>query len=254
MFMLYVDESGDVGLVNSPTRYFILSGFVVHELRWHDTLDAIIGFRKDMRIRYGLKLREEIHAAHFIHDPKHKYRHIRRDLRLQILKEAADFQANLPDVSIINILVDKRGKPATYDVFNKAWMCMLQRFHNTISYRNFPGPSNPSDYGLAVVDRTDEVKLRNLSRRLRRHNLVPNTGGSGYRQMPLKLLVEDPVHRDSLHSYFIQLADVNSYMLKQQEQPCKYVRKKGGRKYFSRLDPVLCKKASRNDPQGVVRL
>jgi len=33
---MYVDESGDSGLPSdgSPTRYFCLSGLVVHELRW----------------------------------------------------------------------------------------------------------------------------------------------------------------------------------------------------------------------------
>ena len=39
MYFLYADESGDVGLNNSPTNYFCLSGFVVHELRWHETLE-----------------------------------------------------------------------------------------------------------------------------------------------------------------------------------------------------------------------
>ena len=32
MFLMYVDESGDAGLVGSPTRYFVLTGLVVHEL------------------------------------------------------------------------------------------------------------------------------------------------------------------------------------------------------------------------------
>lgn len=67
-------------------------------------------------------------------------------------------------------------------------------------------------------------------------------------------MIEDPVHRDSLHSYFIQLADVNSYSLLQREQPNRYFRKKGARNYFHRLDPVLCKVASRTDPHGIVRL
>jgi hypothetical protein len=89
---------------------------------------------------------------------------------------------------------------------------------------------------------------------LRRFNPVPNIGGIGSRPILLKTIVEDPVHRNSLHSYFIQLADVNSYMLTQQEKPNKYVRNKGGRTFFARLDPVLCKWASRTDPQGIVRL
>lgn len=31
MYFMYVDESGDPGMLVSPTRYFVLSGLVVHE-------------------------------------------------------------------------------------------------------------------------------------------------------------------------------------------------------------------------------
>ena len=44
MYLLYVDESGDIGLDNSPTNYFCLSGLVVHELRWDATLAAVVSF------------------------------------------------------------------------------------------------------------------------------------------------------------------------------------------------------------------
>jgi hypothetical protein len=175
-------------------------------------------------------------------------------MRLRILREVIEFEATLPDVNVINILVDKRGKPPNYDVFNQAWMALLQRFENTISHRNFPGPQNPQDKGIVIADRTDEAKLRRLARRLRKYNPVPSIGGFGYRQLPIRAVIEDPVHRDSLHSYFVQLADVNSYFLKQREQPCSYVRRKGARNYFTRLEPILCKVASRTDPLGIVRL
>lgn len=33
MYLMYVDESGDSGLLGSPTRYFVVSGIVLHELR-----------------------------------------------------------------------------------------------------------------------------------------------------------------------------------------------------------------------------
>ena len=170
------------------------------------------------------------------------------------MRDVLDFQAGLANVSMINIVVDKANKSAPYDVFDVAWMALIQRFENTISYRNFPGPRNAKDYGILVVDRTDEPKLRVLARRLRRYNPVPNMGGGGYRQLPIQTLVEDPVHRDSLHSYFIQLADVNSYSLLQKLQPNRYVRKKGATNNFDRLDPILCKVASSSDPQGIVRL
>jgi hypothetical protein len=44
MYFMYVDESGDPGLVGSPTRYFTLTGMVVHELRWHETLNKLVSF------------------------------------------------------------------------------------------------------------------------------------------------------------------------------------------------------------------
>ena len=171
---------------------------------------------------------------------------------MRILRETIDFQATLPDVNIINVVVDKSGKPIGFDVFDTAWSTLIQRFHNTISHRNFPGPQNPQDYGLLVVDQTDEKKLRNLIRKMRRYNPVPHIGGGGFRSMPITTLVEDAVHRNSLHSYFIQLSDVNAFFLLQKFISCKFVRRKGGQNYFNRLDPVLCKVASTSDPLGIV--
>jgi len=254
MYLIYVDESGDTGLLpNSPTPFFILSGLVVHELRWHQVLEATIDLRRQLRAKYGLKLREEIHAQHFMRKPGSLER-IGKSMRLRLMRDVIDFEATLTDISVVNVLVDKRGKPAGYEVFEKAWQALIQRFHNTISHHNFPGPQNPDERGVLVADRTDEVKLRNLMRRMRRYNPVPSQLGVGYRQILIDTVVEDPVHRDSGHSYFIQLSDVNAYFLLQREAPSGYVKRKGARNYFNRLRPSLCLVASPNDPDGIVRL
>ncbi len=253
MYIFYADESGDTGLTATPTRYFVLSSFVVHELRWHAVLDQIVAFRRVMRARYGLKLREEIHAGHYIHRPGAAAR-IPKSLRLRLLGDVLTFQAALPDVSVVNVVVDKHGKPADYDVFENAWRALVQRLHNTMSHRNFPGPQNASDLGVLVVDRTDEVKLRSLVRKMRVYNLIPSRFGSAPLHIPLTTLIEDAVHRDSTSSYFLQLSDVNAFFLHQKMAPCGYVRRKGARQYFNRLNPILCTVASATDPQGIVRL
>jgi len=134
-------------------------------------------------------------------------------MRLRMLRDVIDFQAALPDISIINVVVDKQGKPLNADIFEIAWTTLIQRFHNTMSHKNFPGPQNADDKGLLVVDQTDEVKLRNLSRRMRRYNPVPSAYGSGHFAIPITTIVEDAVHRNSQHSDLIQLADVNAYFL-----------------------------------------
>lgn len=254
MYLIYVDESGDVGHSPGSSPFFILSGMVLHELVWHDTLEAIITFRRQLRSDYGLKLREEIHCKAMIHRPD-SLKRIPKSLRLQILRDVLDFIEKLPDISIIHVCTSKQNKAAQYDVFDHSWRALLQRFHNTISYKNFPGPQNPQDYGLVIADRTDEPKLRKLARQLRRYNPVPSRIGTGPRQIPLRTIVEDAVHRDSLHSYFLQLVDVCAFFLYQREtRGCRYIRKKGGTNYFNRLDAALCRRASTSDPKGVVRL
>lgn len=255
MYLLYVDESGDPGLAGSPTSYFVLSGLVVHELRWSNYLDQLIAFRRRMRHTFGLKLREEFHASCFLTRPGNLVR-IRRNDRLTMIRAFARQLGQLPDLNIVNIAVDKRGKPAGYDVFDAAWSALIQRFENTISHRNFPGPANADERGLVLCDNTDNKKLLALLRQRRRYNPIPNQNqyGTGYRNLPLQYVVEDPCFRDSEHSYFVQAADLAAFLLYQKLAPNTYMRKKAGQNYFNKIRPILCQVASSNDPDGIVRL
>jgi hypothetical protein len=256
MYLMYVDESGDPGLAGSPTQYFVLSGLVVHELRWRPYLERLVEFRRRLKTQFGLKLREEIHAAALITRPGDLVR-IRRNDRLTILRAYAKELATLPDLNIINIVVDKRGKQAPYDVFDIAWRALIQRFENTLSYRNFRGPANPDERGIILCDHTDNKKLTSLLRTMRHYNPVPNTKvqfGQGYRNLMLAGVIEDPIFRDSKHSYFIQSVDTAAYLLHQLHAPDGYFRRMGARNYFKFLDPILCKVAARADPLGIVRL
>lgn len=81
-------------------------------------------------------------------------------------------------------------------------------------------------------------------------------GGFICDNQPIRVVIEDPILRDSRESYFIQAADCVAYLLKQSIEPCGYMKKHGGNAYFKRMESVLCKHASRKDPLGfgVVRL
>lgn len=256
MFLMYVDESGDPGLINSPTRYFVLTGLVMHELRWHEYLNRLIDFRQRMRTTYGLKLREEFHSSHLISSPGVLAQRIRRNDRLSMIRNYADELAQMTDLNIINIVVDKSTKPAGYDVVESAWTTLLQRFENTISHRNFVGPQNSDERGIVLSDRSDEKKITGLIRRRRRYNPVPHSRqvGSGYRNLPSQYVVEDAVFRDSRDTYFIQSSDLSAYLLYQYLSPNAYFKKTNAKGYFLRLIPVLCKRASKTDPLGIVRL
>jgi len=255
MYLMYVDESGDCGLVKSPTRYLVLTGLVVHELRWQAYLDEMIKFRRVMKQKFGLRLREEFHAAGFITRPGELMR-IKRHDRLAMIRHFADFLAGLADVSLINVVVDKQGKHQDFDVFETAWKSLIQRFENTMSKRNFPGPASPDERGMIFCDHTDDKKLMLLLRQMRRYNPVPHAAffGPGFRNLPLNYIIEDPSFRDSGHSYFIQAVDLAAYLLYQHLAPNAYIRKNAGQNYFKRLRPILRLQASSSDPNGIVRL
>lgn len=253
---MYVDESGDAGMVNSPTRYFVLTGIVVHELRWAPYLEQLISFRHRMRDTFGLRAREEFHAAGMLTKPGPLVR-IKRQDRLTMIRSFANELANMPDLNIVNVVVDKQGAaPDDYDPFAMAWKILTQRLDNTMRYRNFRGPANQDERGMILADHTNDKKLMQLTRQMRRYNPIPNQPkfGLGYRDMPISVLVDDPSFRNSAHSYFIQAADLAAFLLYQRIAPNGYMRRKGGRAYFKRLDPVLCKVASRQDDDGIVWL
>jgi hypothetical protein len=208
-----------------------------------------------MRVQYGLRLREEFHAAKLINDP-HKLMRIKRHHRLAMIKLFADALASIADLNVINVVVDKQNKGPTYDVFGSAWRALIQRFENTISHRNFRGPANPDDRGLIICDHTQDKKLFSLVRQMRQYNPVPNQPqfGPGYRNLTLSYVIEDPSFRDSRHSYFIQAVDMTAFLIFQYFSPNRYIRSNSAKNYFLRLRQILCTHASLTDALGIVRL
>ncbi len=255
MYIIYVDEAGDFGLEKTQTQYLALSGLVIHELRWNQYLDRLVAFRKKMKNDFGLKLREEIHGARYITRSK-EFSRIKKHNRLAIIRQFTNEVANLEDINIINVLVDKKDKKPPYDVFEKSWDALLQRFENTIKYHNFPGPQNAEEKGIIISDNTINEKLKRLIRKKRRYNPVPfrKDSGLGSRDLKMEYIIEDPNFRDSRDSYFIQAADLAAFLLYQYHTPNIYMKNSGARKYFERLDPVLCKYASSGNNFGIVYL
>jgi hypothetical protein len=248
---MYVDESGDAGLVNSPTSHFALSGLVIHESRWRDFVTTIVAFRRTLKAVYGLPLRTELHASHFIRSPP--IAGMGRHIRLAILRNFADELAKMDFISVTNVIIDKTNKPADYDVFTKSWQALFQRFENTLGYGNFPG-GHRSDFGIVLTDATDGRKLQKLVRRMAIHNPVPNRFWPGYRNMPLLRIIEDPYPKDSQDSYFIQASDTCAYFALQKFAPNSFVRRAGAQNYIGRLSPILNKRASTAHPLGIVVL
>jgi|YelNatPaOPRAMG01_1025707.scaffolds.fasta_scaffold07462_9 hypothetical protein len=253
---MYVDESGDCGTNNSKTTSFFLTGVVIHESYWHQTLNSLVDFRKEIRSTTGWRIRHEIHAQEMVNGRVSHNQNIPRNIRFLILKNFIEWIAMQDKMRIITVCVDKKNQKESSKVFERAWTALIQRFENTIKNNNFPVPENKKvpESGLVIADSTNAEELRKIIRKMRRYNPVPNQSGIGYRDLPIENIIEDPFVRNSEHSYFIQIADVCAYFARQYYDPNKVVKKQGARKYYEKLEPVILKKAKRNHPLGIVEL
>ena len=251
MFLMYVDESGDSGANTSITKFYLLSGMVVHEASWQTLLERMTRFRRRMKGLYQLHQNDEIHSSVFINGRLRSNHGVPRQNRLAILRALISEMSQACEIRLIHVVVDKRYKPANFDIFGAAWQALLQQFEQAMRSRYFPGSRMSTDMGLILPDDGNEDRLRHLLRKMRARH--PIASGRPLTR-PLQLIVEDPAHRNSEHSYFIQCVDVAAYFLQQYLDPNRYIRQQSARNYFRRLAPVLTLAANPNDPLGIVRI
>jgi hypothetical protein len=207
-----------------------------------------------LRSVYALPVRSEIHAAEFIGSRVLAVggAQIKRYDRLAILRNTLDELAKMDFISITNVIVNKTGKPADYDVFDVAWGTLFQRFENTMTNGNFPGGFKRS-YGMVITDATAGTKLARKVRKMSVVNYVPSRYG-GSRNIPIVRIIEDPHGKNSAETLPIQMCDVAAYFLYQRYKPNAYVRRQKAERYFDRLSPVLNKHASTSNSMGIVVL
>ena len=78
--------------------------------------------------------------------------------------------------------------------------------------------------------------------------------GERTRDTPIEKVIGGPTFRDSASDCLLQMADLIAHaLLKQKEEPSPRVERQGVGKAFGILDRALNRRASRRDPQGVVR-
>lgn len=247
MQLMYVDESGDPGHHIQSSPHFILSGLVIDQDDWMSILDRLKTFRKHIKNTYGLNQRTEIHASELIRVNKiDEYKKISKTNRINILR---DYCTEIPTIfdtaKLINVCIDIRQHPEV-DIFQLAWMRLLQRYDNYLK-------KDAKDMGVVVSDDTESVKLMRLMRKMRIYNPTPSHFSESSYNAPADNIIEDAFARSSHHSYFIQSVDVVAHLLYRKEYPKGSLKKFRIEKQFQKLDPILLKKASKSDPYGIVR-
>jgi len=244
MYLMYVDESGDTGIVNSPTQYFILSGIIVHELNWRKTLDDLVVFRKHLFQTKGLRINDEIHCKSFINKPG-DLKKIKRNDRVDIIKKCMYWLNTRTDLSVISIVLNKQGKQN--NIFELAWNALLLQFENAIKLNYLNGNRNKEDKGIVICDNTDGEKLTWLIRLMRHYNYKPT-------DEKIKYIIEDPVLRDSKDTLMLQMNDVVAYCVRQKYEPNNYMNKKSGFNLYKKIEYVALKIPNNVNEYGLLEL
>jgi hypothetical protein len=256
MYLVYVDESGDDGLRPGGTDWFVISGVIVHESYWNEIFQRFLDLRRNLSRSFSIPQRIAFHATDIVNghgDFHHSKYGLNAHDRFDLYRQIIEFLAQLQEIRVLNVCIRKRQIPSpNAQVFEWAWEKFIQRFQ-TFLERGGSGLDTDNDYGFLLTDRTHDVQLRRLMRKLRAFNYVPSMiPGAPRRKLLVTRLLDDPIPRESTQSYFVQMADLIAYALARKVFPRRGLIPYNFETYFDILDPILLKEASRSDPQGVV--
>jgi hypothetical protein len=209
MQIAYFDEAGDDGFPKYSSPLFVLTALYFHHLNWRSSFETVLDFRRNLKSSYNLPVRLEMHTRHFLHAKKPFINFkIPNNDRINIISLFCDLIASL-NLRIINVVIVKpRIKKPDYQVLDTALKYSVQRIENDLN------PSiNPNEKFMIITDPGRIGKMMKTTRRIQKINFIPSKFSPTSYRKEISTLIEDPLPKDSKESYFIQLADVVSYIV-----------------------------------------
>ena len=204
MYLTYFDESGDAGVTNSPTDWFVLNAVLVHETVWLKSRASLVALRRNLRDKYGLSPRDELKAIHF-KNGRGAFRTLglSRARRMQIYHEilASEFQLGIQTFSVA--VVKRRAAQDGWDPRYAAWAFCLQALSQFCLAQD--------DWAVLYPDEGHGNFIRRCVRDLRREGKTSLSLSPIALPLSIERILEDPSDRHSHDSYFVQLADLNAY-------------------------------------------
>lgn len=212
MELLYLDESGDNGLAEGSSKYYILAGISFDDYNWKENFWKIIDFRKRITQKYGIMFEElkgsELftHRGYFFNSP------LTSEEQEQIYNQAIDLISDEFHSKFFVIAKSKESFKGKFiqdknlgKVFNQEiWTEYLAMFEEYLIKKS--ETTKQPQTGLIYFDSNQEKFVRKMTRQFSKkfdqQALFPGTG-----------IVEDVIFRDSKASYFIQMADILAFSI-----------------------------------------
>jgi Protein of unknown function (DUF3800) len=185
---------------------YSLGCVLIDDSDWQHAFEEVLDLRRRLFQSYSLYVRTEVKAQWLVrgNGPLTPLRLSPR-VRFLIYRAHMDILAQLP-ARAFAIAVDKRQGRHGSAVFDLAWEGLLQRLERT--------STKEGKTVMVIHDEGEDPQVKRWVRRARRYLTAGSYGPMRPGSMgnnPMRLLVEDPVPRDSAESYFVQLADLVAY-------------------------------------------
>ena len=251
MRIYYIDES-------EGPRYYVRSALGVDAERWNDLHGSVQDWRTALAGDYSVPTSRELHACDLLAGRGNLARIDNTGRRLTPERGAEIFMSglriiehaawSLGGIEVINVCLRK----ADFKGYERV---SLDRLLNRIN----TSVAADGRYAHLIFDEGGEKMVRRLYGRLRKRNPVPSKyevweDGEATRDIPIERIIGGPSFRSSQDDDLLQMADLIAHaLLKQEEEPSQRVTELGIHLAFGILDRSLNRKASRRDPQGVVR-
>jgi len=204
VYIAYVDESGNIGTPGSHT-YTLACVFLAAE-RWPDVFDRLIDHRRGLHREFRIPVRSELKANYLIRGKGPLWGlHLSEDQRQAIYRSLMRVQAQV-ELQTFAIVINKAEllqRERDESPREVAWEFLIQRLERLTTTTRIPL--------MLVHDEGEGAAVRKIARKARRAGSAGSAFGTGHLARPARLLIDDPIPRDSRQSYFVQLADVSAY-------------------------------------------
>ncbi len=273
--LFYVDESYD-------DNKFCLSAIGIRHGDWHECFSRLRQHRALLKQDFGIFLRKEIHAHEFVSGRgRISDQLIGKYQRSRIFDQLLSSVAQLPNVMLINVCLDVKGRSdpqldAWDRLTNRIERTMLEFEKREIPLRRDLMAKLPTAYAerhilelrlnsyrpraVIFADEGRESEITKVMRKMSVFNPIPSQfgkwkAGKATQNIPIERVIEDPIFKKSHQSFFLQLADCVAFaLLKREVAATQNIKKYGIHKMFEhRLSGVCYRKASPKDQLGIVR-
>jgi hypothetical protein len=196
VYLAYVDESGNAGSPGSRT--YTLGCVFLEAEDWPEKFDALIEFRRDLYRHFGVPVRAELKANYLLRGKGPLWRlQLSEDQRHDIYQQMMWVQETL-ELNTFAVVINKEELTARGRDENArevAWEFLFQRLERLTTTTRTPV--------MVVHDEGEGAVVRKLARKARRIGSAGSAFGTGHLDRPARLLIDDPISRDSRQSYFI---------------------------------------------------